>query len=219
MIRKLMICPYFGPFPEWMDLFLADFERTMEPQGYTLLLDTNLPAFKDRVKIKLGINCPIVRGSSKAWDYRGSLGVLYSEEIKGFDFYGHCDFDVAWGYVSKFLPDSELESLDVWSGHSEYVNGSFSLYKNKPEVNELFNQFPQWRDMLIHPEPNGWIEQMYSRALEQSGLKYAYTFHQGNPWTTFPQLKKDGLSLFQFLPDGWQEIMFYHFRHSKTWPL
>lgn len=217
-LKKLLICPYFGPFPEWMDLFIADFMRTMQPQGYSILIDTDLPAFKERVKEKLGIDCPIVRGTGKSWDYRCALGLLYEEELKGYDYWGTADFDVAFGYISKFLPDAELEKLDVFSSHNEYVCGFFSLYKNSQEVNNLFMQYPEWKDMMIYPEPNGWVEQMFSRTLEQSGLKYAYTFWQGNPWTTFPQLKKEGLTLLQFLPQGWTEIAYFHFRHSKRWP-
>jgi hypothetical protein len=219
-LKKLLICPYFGPFPEWMDLFIADFMRTMQPQGYSILIDTDLPAFKERVKNKLGIDCPIVRGTGKVWDYRGSFGVLYSEEIKGFDFYGHCDFDVVWGNISKFVPDSLLETLDVYSSHNEYVCGAFSLYRNHPFVNNLFMQYPMWKDHLDSPEPTGWIEQSYSRTLELSGLRYKYDLSpQGNPFTDTPNLKKEGDLLFQVTALGWKEVGLFHFRRSKRWPL
>lgn len=221
MLKKLLICPYFGPFPEWMDLFFADFMRTMKPQGYSLLIDTDLPAFKERVKEKLGIECPIIRGSSKAWDYRGSLGVLYSEEIKYYDFYGHCDFDVAWGNMSKFIPDSVLQELDVYSSHDTYVCGCFSLYRNHTIVNELFRAHRSWREIMTHPDPTGWIEEGFSRTLEISGLRYKYDLSsQGNPFTQTPILKKVEERLFQNM-DGkfWQEVGMFHFRRSKRWPL
>ncbi len=220
-LTKILICPYFGPFPEWFDLFLADFIRTMRPQGYDLLLDTDLPSFKERVRQKLGIDCPIVRGSAKAWDYRGSLGVLYSEEIKGFDFWGHCDFDVVWGDISKWASDYELSSLDVYSSHNEYVCGCFSLYRNQPLVNDLFKSYTIWSTVLESPIiPTGWIEREYSRVLEISGLRYKYDLApQGNPFTDRPVLKKEGDKLFQSTGQGWQEIGLFHFRRSKQWPL
>lgn len=219
-LKKLLICPYFGAFPEWMDLWIADFMRTMKPQGYDLLIDTDLPAFKERAENKLGIKCPIVRGTGKVWDYRGSFGVLYAEEIKGYDFYGHCDFDVVWGNVSKFIPDSELNNLDVYSSHHEYVCGCFSLYRNSSKVNNLFYNCPVWQLRLTNLEPTGWIEQEYSRTLEVSGLKYMYDIEpQGNPFTDSPVLKKEGNSLFQSSAHGWMEIGLFHFRRSKKWPL
>jgi hypothetical protein len=214
-----MIVPYFGPFPEWMDIWLADFMRTMRPQGYSLLLDTDLPAFKDRVKDKLGIDFPGVRGGAKAWDYRGSLGALYEEEIKGFDFWGHCDFDVVWGQINKWASDQILSELDVYSSHDEYVCGCFSLYRNIQLVNNLFKDSQYWIYNLSNQEPTGWIEKEYSRTLELSGLRYKYDLSpQGNPFTDEPILKKEGDNLYQFIDGFWQELGFFHFRRSKKYP-
>jgi len=226
MISKILLTPFFGEFPPWFDLFLADFNRTMKPQGYTLMLDVDLPDFKERVKSKLGIDCRIERGSPKAWDYRGSLGILYEEEIKDYDFYGHCDLDVVWGQINKWASDEALSELDVYSSHSEYVCGCFSLYRNSSGVKNLFYNCPTWQMNLISPEPTGWIERDYSRILEVSGLRYKYDLTpQGNPFTDRPILKKEGDRLFQAdmtESGGWKEIGLFHFKRSKQnfgWPL
>lgn len=218
-LKKLIITPYFGQFPEWMDLFLADFQRTMAPQGYKLLMDTDLSDFKERVREKLGIDYPGVRGNGKAWDMRSALGYLYEEELEEAEYWGHCDFDVVWGNVSKFLPDKELEQLDVFSSHDSYVCGFFSLYRNRPEVNQLFRDCPTWKMRMEDPEPNGWVESDFSRILEISGLKYRYSSYQGNPYINRPVLKKEDNSLFQATIHGWEEIAYFHFRRSKQWPL
>lgn len=211
-LTKVIITPYFGDFPEWMDKFEP-------PNGYTWILDRDLEGFKKRVKDKLGIDYPGVYGSPKVWDYRCALGLLYEEEIKGFDYWGHMDFDMVFGDVDKFLPDSHLANCTIYSGHNEYVCGCFSLYKNVPEVNNLFKQFPDWKEKMIHPEPNGWVEQEFSREVEKT-MNWVYSFDQGNPWDKNPKIKKENGKLYQS-PDGehWNEIMFFHFRHSKKWPL
>lgn len=229
-LKKLIITPYFGPFPEWMDLFIADYDRTLSRMGYDWQLDTDLEGFKKRVKDKLGIDYPGVRGGTKVWDYRCALGLLYEEELKGYDYWAHVDFDVIWGDVNTFLPDSELSKLDVYSGHSEYICGCFSLYRNCPEVNSLFKRYGMWEIMLSAPASTAWVEREFSRILELSGLRYTYTFHQGFPWTREPHIKKEGNKLFQYLSSEkntslsnpemtWKEIMFFHFRYSKRWPL
>lgn len=207
-LKKVMITPYFGDKPEWFDKFEP-------PKGYRWMLDTDLEKFKKRVKDKLGIEYPGEYGSPKVWDYRCALGLLYEEEIKGFDYWGHMDFDVVFGDVDKWMPDDKLDWLSVWSNHHSYVNGCWTLYRNSPEVNNLFMKYPGWKEKMIHPEPNGWVEQEYSRLLENSGLRYEYTFFQGWPYTTNPNLSKtpDG-KLYQ---DG-EEIMMFHFRRSKRWP-
>jgi hypothetical protein len=207
-LKKIMITPYFGQFPEWM----AKYEP---PIGYDWLLDTDLDKFKKRVKDKLGIDCPIVAGTGKVWDYRCALGLLYEEEIKGFDYWGFTDFDCVYGDVDKWFTDEQLSELDVWSNHHSYVCGCWSLLKNSDEVNRLFMRYDNWKEMMIYPEANGWVEQEYSRLLEQSRLKYKYSFFQGNPYNPPFNLKKEDGKLFQ---DG-EEVAMFHFRRSKKFPL
>jgi hypothetical protein len=211
---KIFLTPYFGNFPEWMDKYTQHFNEQLKPKGYDWLLDTDFDGFKKRVKDKLDIEYPGQIGTGKVWDYRGSLGLLYEEEAKGYDFWGHTDFDVVYGDVDKWVTDEFLSELDVHSNHIDYVNGCWTLYRNKPEVNELFLK-ADWKKYMTQPEANGWIEGPYSRELEKSGLRYKYTFWQGNPYTLTPNLKLVDGKLYQ---DG-EEIMMFHFRRSKRWPL
>lgn len=207
-----MITPYFGDFPPWMNKYEP-------PKGYAWLLDTDLEKFKKRVKDKLGIDYPGLPNTGKVWDYRPCLGLLYEEEIKQYEFWGHTDFDCIYGDVSNWVTDEFLYGLDVHSNHSTYVNGCWSLYRNDGEVNNLFWRYPDWREKLIHSSSNGWVENEFSRTLEKSYLRYQYTFWQGDPYTTKPYLKKYGNNLYQNINGKWEEIMMFHFRRSKIWPL
>jgi hypothetical protein len=214
-VTTIMITPYFGELPPWFDAFKENFDATLGKQGYSWLLDTDIDSFRDRVRAKLGIEYPGLPGTGKVWDYRGALGFLYEDEIKDFTWWGHMDFDMCFGDVSKWVTDEFLSNLDVHSNHDVYVCGCWSLYRNTEEVNKLFMQFPEWKEKMIHPEPNGWVENEFSRTLEKSGLRYAYTFWQGNPYTSEPKLTFDNGKLYQ---DGW-EIAMFHFRRSKRWPI
>lgn len=217
ILRKVMLTPWFGPFPEWFDLFIADFNRTMKPQGYDWWLETDLEDFKRRVKDKLGIDYPGVRGSSKVHDYRCALGMLYEEELHDhdYDYWGTLDFDMCFGEVNKWFPNEMISQYDIVSNHKTYVSGPFSLYRNSPEVNRLFLN-THWPRYLIHPESNAWVEGEFSRLLEHSGLKYKYMSEQGDPWCDILNLKKENGILYQ---DG-KPIPMFHFRHFKDkWPL
>lgn len=207
-MRKILITPFFGDLPPWFDKFEP-------PVGYEWLLDTDLESFKKRVKDKLGIDYPGEYGSSKVWDYRCALGLLYEDEIEDYSVWGHCDFDVVFGDVNKWVTDEILDKVIIWSNHHSYVNGCFSLYKNCDIVNNLFKRFGLWEHMLRNKNPLGWVEQEYSRIVETSGFKYSYNFFQGWPYTTTPNLAKENGKLYQ---DG-EEIMMFHFRRSKKWPL
>lgn len=218
-LRKLILTPFFGDLPPWFDKFKDDFDQKLAKQGYDWLMETDLEIFKERVKLKLGLKYPGTYGTGKVWDYRCAFGLLYEEELKDYDYWGHMDLDMVFGDVNQFIPDELLKQLDVYSSHNEYVCGCFSLYRNVDAVNTLFQNVKNWKNNMIHPEANGWVEMDFSRALEQSGLSYMYTFNQGNPWTAKPILEKKEGKLFQLIDTTWHEIMFFHFRHSKRWPL
>jgi len=212
--KKVLIMPFFGNLPEWFDKYEV-------PNGYDFLLDTDIESFKERVRRKLGIEYTGTWGSGKPWDFRCALGILYEDEIKDYDWWGHVDLDVVFGDVDKWVTDEFLENLAVHSNHHSYVNGCWTLYRNTPIVNNLFKSYPQWKEKMQGSEPNGWIEEEYSRTLEKSGLNYAYTFWQGNPWDDTPILKREDGKLYQKIKvnTDWEEIFQFHFRHSKRWPL
>jgi hypothetical protein len=125
-----------------------------------------------------------------------------------------------WGDIEAFMPDEFLNCLDWYSSHHQYISGCFSLYRNTLKVNKLFMTVPEWQDKMTETRSSGWVENEYSRAMERSQLRFAYTFNQGWPWTIEPpQLKKEGKKLFQNINGVWKEIMLFHFKMSKKWPL
>lgn len=206
-ISKLLIVPFFGPLPEWMDKY-------EKPEGYDLLLDTDLEGFKERVERVLDMECDVKPGEGKVWDFRPALGLLYAKEVKGYDFWGHTDLDCIYGDVDKWVTDEFLNGVDIHSNHNTYVCGCWTLYRNTERVNNLFKEYPHWREKM-RGGPNGWVEAEYSRTVEASGVPYQYTFWQGNPYTETPNLRKENGKLYQ---DG-EEIAMFHFRRSKIWPL
>jgi len=203
--KKLLIIPFFGPLPEWMD-------RYQPPAGYDFLLVTDLEDFKKRCQEILGIDVPIEAGKGKVWDIRPALGLLYAKELLGYTWWGITDLDCVYGDVDKWVTDEFLNELDVHSNHDTYVCGCWSLFRNTKEVNELFMRHPYWKDFMTDPRINAWVEADFSRFLENSGFRYKYTFWQGDPDN--PNLDQDGIKLFQ----SGKEIMMYHFRRQKTWP-
>lgn len=208
-LKKIMIVTYFGKLPEWMDSY-------MPPKGYDFMLITDLDDFNRRVEDMFGMPSPIVEGGGKAWDFRPALGLLYADKLEGYDFWGHTDLDCVYGETKKWVNDDMLSRLDIHSNHGSYVCGPWTLYRNIPEVNNLFRACPNWNKYMFDiVEPTGWVEEEFSRILERSGLRYLYTFYQGNPYTEDPKLKYHDGKLYQ---DG-QEIMMFHFRRSKKWPL
>lgn len=229
MLKKLMVTPWYGALPVWFDQYLANIEL-LKPFGYDWLITTNLELFRQRVKEKLEIECPIVPGAGKVWDYRASLGLLFEKELESYDYWGHADFDCVFGRIDHFIPDDRLSELDIWSNHADpkephggYMCGPWSLYRNDPKIDTLFMRHPHWKEILSDPTPTGWVEfhdgftGIVDAAHNAGEIKRLYTMFQTKDLDDFSTLSmKDGILL-----EGQYERMMCHFRRGnpKRWPL
>lgn len=229
MFRRLMITPWFGKLPDWFDQYLANIEL-LKPFGYDWLITTNLGLFKQRVKEKLGLECPIVPGTGKLWDYRASLGVLFEEELTGYEFWGHADFDCVFGRIDHFVPDAKLAELDIWSNHADpkeryggYICGPWTLYRNVPKINTLFMRHPRWREILSDPTPIGWVEHhdgftgIVDAAHNAGEIKRLYTMYQTADLNDGSTLRMVDGALYEG-PGTGVERMMSHFKRTKTYP-
>ena len=217
MISKLLLCPYFGDFPPWIDLFIQNFQR-MGPLGYDILIDKDEKGFRQRVQNKLGTKCPPMWGTGKVWDYRPALGLLYEEEARGYEFWGHIDFDIVLGRVDQFVTDEFLNGLDMHSNHDAYVNGCWSLYRNNATMCNLFMEFENWRTYLEAPGAIGWAEVEYSDTM----LQAEFEGRLRKVWTEWQVFKVEDLAEVHWEGDRLmlrgEEQMMAHFRRSKQYP-
>lgn len=213
MLRKIFLIPWFGKYPEWIHKWVGNIEY-LKSMGYEYKIYSNLKLFKERVHDILGIDCNIVEGTGKAWDFRPALGKLFPEDVKGYDYWGHTDFDCVYGDVAKFIPDKELKKYDIWTNENRYICGPWTLYKNCPEVNNAFNLSNKWIDYMSGSEANGWVEDEFTRIVNQS-FKIKYELNQPYNWDDFSKLRFINGSLYE----GDREIMMAHFRRVKQWPI
>jgi hypothetical protein len=214
-MRKLLICPYFGDLPEWMDHWVANTER-MAGHGYDFLFDSDEDAFRDRVRERLGIEPPPMNGTGNIWDFRCALGVLYADEVEGFDFWGHTDFDCVYGRLERWITDDLLHHLDILTTHT-YICGPWTLYRNQPFVNGLYATTDEWRAEMERDGSRGWVEKGYSDIVKKftPPLRVKYATWQTKNLDSFDtlRLEPDGR-----LMEGDTEVMLAHFRRTKVYP-
>lgn len=148
MNRILFIVPYYGKWP----VFFREWAYTagyLEKQNIDFLLVTDLDvefelasnihikkmSFEElKNKIQTCFDFEIVLESPyKLCDYRPAYGIIFKDEIEGYSFWGHCDVDMFWGNVRKFITDDILEKHDK----IQYM-GHFVLYRNNKQMNNLF---------------------------------------------------------------------------------
>lgn len=152
MCSKYSLClivPYFGQFPSFFKFFLNSCINNPSID-WLFVTDNTLPInasnihvlkmtfaeFRDKLRNKF--NFPIALNQPyKLCDLRPAYGYIFEEEINGYDFWGHCDVDLIFGNIRKYLDNkifSKYHKILTW--------GHLSIYKNNHDVNRWFMTLP-----------------------------------------------------------------------------
>lgn len=68
----------------------------------------------------------------KICDFRPFFGIIFRDELNGYDYWGFHDFDMIFGNLRNFLTDDLLNAYD-----RIFVNGHLSLFKNCERINSI----------------------------------------------------------------------------------
>lgn len=167
----LIIIDYFGAWPEWFPIFLASC-ATNPTVDWLFHTDCPIPAKHPEnvffVDMSFGEYCRMVsdklgisfhpKNAYKICDVRPAYGVLYADEIKGYDYYGYGDIDVIYGNIRKFYTD-EVLTHDVVSASDRFVSGHLALFKNEPWIREAFRAYPGWKKIMGDNEHHGFLDE------------------------------------------------------------
>lgn len=87
----------------------------------------------------------------KLCDFRPAYGYIFAEYLTQYDFWGHCDNDVIFGNIRKFITDDILDNYE-----RILIRGHFTLYKNTPGVNNFYlktiSGIPGYREVFSTPK-------------------------------------------------------------------
>lgn len=195
MKKVIMLMPYFGVWPIWFNLFIESckYNPTItwlfitdcgEPENKSDNVHYIHMSWVDCINLvsnKLDLNFkPDI--PYKMCDVRPAYGVVFSEYIKGYDFFGFGDIDVIYGNLNLFLVPEAFE-CDLITTNDKRVNGHFCLLKNKATVKERFSYLKNWR--MVAEEPRycgidefniyGSIEDYYFYGLKSVYAKETYS--------------------------------------------
>lgn len=145
MERICVIGIYFGKLPNWFDLWLKSVEFN-ESIDFLLVIDDEKPEVPKNVKVlrssleeikklaeeklemKVWLNKPY-----KLCDFKPVWGKILEDYIRGYDYWGHCDFDMLFGDIRKFL---EVYTL---GGYDKFLSlGHLALYRNTSVCNNYY---------------------------------------------------------------------------------
>lgn len=145
--RICIIGVYFGNLPNYFQLWLRSCKYNKEVSFY-LFTDADLSEYevprnvrcisysleqmRNRASEVLGFEAALC-SPYKCCDFRPLYGLIFSEYIREFDYWGHCDFDLVWGDLSYYFDLYNIRDYDKF-----LTLGHLSLYKNTDENNRRY---------------------------------------------------------------------------------
>jgi hypothetical protein len=177
----IMIMPYFGRWPEWINLFVESckwnptvrwrfFTDCGEPENKAANVDyvhLSFTDYKAHVRDRLAISFD-PREPYKTIDLRPCLGYIHERDIAGYRFYGYGDIDVVFGNIGRFYTDELLRRCNVISTHPERLAGHFAVLRNTRSIRHAFERIPNYRGLLERPD---WVcmdEEHFTRVFSSS---------------------------------------------------
>lgn len=144
----IYIIPYFGKLPKSIDMWLLSCKMNPTVDWLIFTDDKSEHDYPENVKVKyctfdefkqrIQDNYDFKVNIYKPWklcEFKPTYGEIFAEEIKGYDFWGHCDMDLIWGDIRHFITDEILDEYDRIGplGHS-------TIYRNTHEVNTRYKE-------------------------------------------------------------------------------
>lgn len=140
-----LVVLYFGKIPDYAKLFFYSLQynssidvllftdQELESGSNNLIIyHTTFDKIKKRIQDKFDFNI-VLEKPYKLCDFRPAYGYIFEDELKKYDFWGHCDLDMVLGNIRSFLSEDVLNKYD-----KIYQHGHLCLYRNTEINNKLF---------------------------------------------------------------------------------
>ena len=151
MNKIVLINCYFGKFPWYFNFFIkscvsnptidfiifSDSEFNDYLPNNVKIIPFTLTDFNLIATDKLGFEINI-KNAYKLCDFKPAYGIIFSDHIQDFDFWGMCDIDIILGRIREFVTDDLLDGYDIVNTRHDYLTGSFLLFRNTDSINKLF---------------------------------------------------------------------------------
>ncbi|MXS71306.1 hypothetical protein GSF70_08750 [Flavobacteriaceae bacterium W22] len=98
-----------------------------------------LNQFNDLASLKLGLSINI-KYAYKLCDFKPAYGIIFSDYLKNFEYWGITDIDIIFGRIREFITDEILTTYEVISVRNDYPTGSFMIFENNDKANWLFKK-------------------------------------------------------------------------------
>ena len=146
-MKIAIIGVYFGNLPEYFNLWLKSCEKNTKIDFFiftdqeiiskpdnVMVYKYSLLEMKKRADSVLNLDCAL-NSPYKCCDYKPIFGLIFSDYLKEYDYWGHCDFDMLFGDLFSYFEKCLISQYDKF-----LPLGHLSLYRNTEEVNNRFKK-------------------------------------------------------------------------------
>jgi hypothetical protein len=160
--KIIFIICYLGKLPWYFDYFVHSCKYNLsvgfiiiaDDLSYTNKVPPNVKfVHNSLIKInslaneKLGFTTKI-GNAYKLCDFKPAYGLLFSELIQDYDYWGHADIDMIFGNIREFITDDLLNTYDLISVRHDFLTGQFLLFRNNSKMNNLFRMSKDYQKVL-----------------------------------------------------------------------
>lgn len=173
-----LIVAYFGKWPAWFDLYLYSCSRN-PGIDFIYYTDCGLPRrvytntffhqcsfqeYCDLVSEKLHIDFH-PDNTYKLCDLKPFFGIIHSDILKDYDFWGFADIDLVFGQLNLLVNESNLRRYDVITSHADRIAGHFTLIRNKSQYTRYCLNIDNWESRLSNAENDGMDEFRFTKVV------------------------------------------------------
>ena len=135
------------------------------------ILQTSLAEINELATQKMGYDINIKNGY-KLCDFKPTYGVVFSDLLKNYDFWGFGDIDVFYGNIREFITEDLLANYDLISVRPDWIPGCFVLFKNSEKMNKLFTHSKDYIKVLTSDTHYCFDETNFAHDAFTEGLNY-----------------------------------------------
>lgn len=157
MKKICLLTVWIGELPEYFWLWMTTAKRNPSVDFFFITDNTGLVDEENihfvnmtmedvRERFQRILGFPIkLKVPYKLCDYKPVFGKAFAEIVEPYDFWGHCDIDLMFGDIRKFITDELLEQYD-----KILDAGYFILYRNCDIMNNLYKRSME-KDNMAYP--------------------------------------------------------------------
>lgn len=255
--RIAFVAPFLGDLPQYTPLFLqsvanntcvdlllfVDREPTIKVPDNVYIQLTDRPSLLDRIRSSTGLEIPEITGH-KLCDFRPLYSSIFWDELKSYQWWGHCDIDLMFGDLSSWLDQRLTPEFDAITASPNSTVGHFTIYKNDQTVTSEMRAMvdnPTYRQILLQPDSNlldewGAYHHILSRrklrilttpplqeAITLSPVPLGITFEPNGSIADICPSEfgiaywKDGRTWYESARREPVEVLYIHFMGNKAW--